>query len=182
MRLERFPIWLNRGTWLGIGAVCESVPVTDREPGMPAAYSFDLRERVVDAVEEGSSRRRTAGVFKVSASSVVRWAKRLAETGSCAARPSGGDHKSKALEAHKDWLLAIVSAETDLTLAEIQTRLKDTHGLAKSISCLWRFFTRHGITFKKRARVAGPPVPLETERATLNRRGAAEKFLVDLTP
>ena len=37
-------------------------------------------------------------------------------------------------------------------------------------------------TFKKRARVAGPPVALETGRAMLCRRGAAEKFLVDLTP
>jgi len=36
--------------------------------------------------------------------------------------------------------------------------------------------------FKKRARVAGPPVALETDCATLNLRGAAEKFLVDLTP
>jgi transposase len=36
--------------------------------------------------------------------------------------------------------------------------------------------------FKKRARVAGPPVALETGRAILTRRGAAEKFLVDLTP
>jgi hypothetical protein len=38
------------------------------------------------------------------------------------------------------------------------------------------------IAFKKRARVVGPPVALETGRAILNRRGAAEKFLVDLTP
>jgi transposase len=37
-------------------------------------------------------------------------------------------------------------------------------------------------TFKKRARVAGPPVALETDRAILGARGAAEKFLVDLTP
>jgi transposase-like protein len=37
-------------------------------------------------------------------------------------------------------------------------------------------------TFKKRARVAGPPVALETGRAILRARGAAEKFLVDLTP
>jgi transposase len=35
---------------------------------------------------------------------------------------------------------------------------------------------------KKRARVAGPPVALETGRASLNSRGAAKKFLVDLTP
>jgi transposase len=36
--------------------------------------------------------------------------------------------------------------------------------------------------FKKRARVAAPPVASETGRAILNPRGAAEKFLVDLTP
>ncbi len=36
--------------------------------------------------------------------------------------------------------------------------------------------------FKKRARVAGPPVALETDRAILSARGAAEKFLVDQTP
>jgi transposase len=36
--------------------------------------------------------------------------------------------------------------------------------------------------YKKRARVAGPPVALETGRAIVSRRGAAEKFLVDLTP
>jgi transposase len=65
---------------------------------MPAAYSYDLRERVVDAVERGSSRRRAAVVFKVSAATVVRWTKRLAETGSFAAAPTGGDFKSKAVE------------------------------------------------------------------------------------
>jgi transposase-like protein len=37
------------------------------------------------------------------------------------------------------------------------------------------------IDIQKRARVAGPPVALETVRAILSARGAAEKFLVDLT-
>ena len=36
--------------------------------------------------------------------------------------------------------------------------------------------------FKKRARVAGPPVAFETGRGMLSVRGAAERFLVDLTP
>ena len=36
--------------------------------------------------------------------------------------------------------------------------------------------------FKKRARVVGPPVAVETGRAMVVRRGAAERFLVDLTP
>ena len=116
---------------------------------MPAAYSFDLRERVVGAVEDGSSRRHAAEVFRVSVSTAIRWARRIAETGTCAAKPSGGDYRSGALEAHAAWLLALVAEEPDLTLAEIQARLKETHDLSKSISCLWRFFARHGVTFKK---------------------------------
>ena len=36
--------------------------------------------------------------------------------------------------------------------------------------------------FKKRARIDGPPVAVETGRAIFDPRGAAEKFLVDLTP
>jgi transposase len=144
---------------------------------MPAAYSYDLRERVVDAVERGSSRRRAAVVFKVSAATVVRWTKRLAETGSFAAAPTGGDFKSKAVEAHKDWLLTTVNAEPDLTLAEIQARLKATHGLVKSLSCLWRFFARHQAigkvphghwniaTFIAALRCDGITVPMVTDGA-----------------
>jgi len=121
---------------------------------MPAAYSLDLRERVIGAVAAGASRRRVAAVFKVSVSTVIRWAKRVDETGDYAPLPSGGDHRSKDVEAHRDWLLSIVTAEPDLTLEEIQGRLKAAHRLPKSLSCLWRFFARHNVTFKKnRARL-----------------------------
>jgi transposase len=117
---------------------------------VPAAYSSDLRERVVHIVGEGTSRRGAAGVFKVSVSTAIRWTKRLATTGSCAPLSGGGgDHRSKALEQHRDWLLALVDEEPDATLAETQTRLSDPQGLRKSVSCLWRFFRRHDVTFKK---------------------------------
>jgi transposase len=36
--------------------------------------------------------------------------------------------------------------------------------------------------FKKRARIGGPPVAVETDRAIVTQRGAAESFLVDLSP
>ena len=36
--------------------------------------------------------------------------------------------------------------------------------------------------FKKRARIGGPPVAVETDRAIVAQRGAAEGFLVDLSP
>jgi hypothetical protein len=36
--------------------------------------------------------------------------------------------------------------------------------------------------FKKRARIGGPPVAVETDLAIVAWRGAAESFLVDLSP
>ena len=117
---------------------------------MPTAYSLDLRSRVVAAVQQGISRHQAARQFRVSISSGIRWAMRFASTGGCAALPSGGDHRSASLETHKDWLLELLRTEPDLTLAEIQSRLQASHGLRKSPSCLWRFFARHKITFKKK--------------------------------
>ena len=75
------------------------------EEGVAAAYSLDLRRRVVETVAEGVSRRQAAELFRLGVSTVIRWARRVAETGSYAAVPSGGDHKSKDIEVHKEWLL-----------------------------------------------------------------------------
>jgi transposase len=117
---------------------------------MPGAYSADLRERVVDAVNTGSSRRSASAVFKVSASSAIRWAERFKQTGDCKARPTGGDRRSQAIEAHKDWLLALVAGEPDLTLDEIRGRLAASKDFGASVSALWRFFSRHEISYKKK--------------------------------
>ena len=67
---------------------------------MPGAYSADLRERVVDAVSAGRSRRGASAAVKVSVSSAIRWAQRFNETGSWQAKPTGGDRRSQAIEAH----------------------------------------------------------------------------------
>jgi transposase len=125
---------------------------------MPGAYSADLRERVVATVNSGSSRRGASAVFKVSVSTAIRWVQRFKETGSWQAKPTGGDQRSQAIEAHRDWLLALAASEPDLTLMEIRGRLAADKTFAASISTLWRFFDRHGISFKKNAarRRTGP--------------------------
>jgi transposase len=116
---------------------------------MPGAYSADLRERVVEAVNAGASRRGTSSLFRVSVSAAIRWAQRFAETGELRAKSTGGDRRSRAIEAHGDWLLALVVSEPDLTLSEIRSRLAADKSFAASISALWRFFDRHEISFKK---------------------------------
>ena len=88
---------------------------------MPKPYSQDLRDRVVRAVEAGASCHEAAAAFEVSPSSAIRWIARWRQTGSAAAKPMGG--KRSPLDAHEQWLLALIAAEPDLTLEEIRGRL-----------------------------------------------------------
>ena len=76
------------------------------------AYSNDLRSRVVAEVATGTSRREAARLYRVSASSAVRWAELHDETGSVNPRPRGGKSRSP-LEPHTDWLLNLVAQESD---------------------------------------------------------------------
>jgi transposase len=115
---------------------------------MGKAYSGDLRQRIVDAVDGGVSRRKAASLFDVSVNSAIRYARRWRETGSVEASAMGAPRRSK-LDPHADWLLAQIEDTPDLTLAEIVDRLALEKGMKSSIGGLWNFFHRHGISFKK---------------------------------
>jgi transposase len=134
---------------------------------MPRAYSLDLRSRVVAAVAAGRSCRATAALFGVSVASVVKWSQRFRATGSAAAKPMGGKRRD-SLGREREWLLARIAAEPDLTLRGIVGELAE-RGITSSYYAVWLFFANQGITFKKkparqRARSAGrraPPRPVE---------------------
>ncbi len=117
--------------------------------------SVDLRQRVVEAVLGGGlSRNAAAKRFGVSIASAVRWVKRFETTGRISPAPSGG-----RIEAQRDYLLGLIRRTPDITLLEIQERLIANCGERFSVSVLWRFFDRHGMTFKKngaRARATTP--------------------------
>ncbi len=115
---------------------------------MVKPLSDDLRQRMVDAVEAGGSLRRVARRFGVSPSSVFNVSRRWRETGSVAPKKMGGDRRSHVIEARRDWLLALVETTPDLTLEEIRDALRDD-GIEVSRGAVWRFFDRHGISFKK---------------------------------
>ena len=55
---------------------------------MPKAYSGDLRERVVEAVASGASRREAAELYEIAASTAVKWLQRLHHDIDDAARPT----------------------------------------------------------------------------------------------
>ena len=115
---------------------------------MARAYSLDLRERVVAAVDDGRSCRQVAGLFRVSVASVVKWAQRARTTGSAAPRPMGGPPGVSKLDGERDWLLGRLAEKPDLTLHALLGELSD-RGVTVSCDTLWRFLRGAGISFKK---------------------------------
>ena len=116
---------------------------------MAKAFSVDLRERVVGAVEDGMSRHEAAAHFGVSPSSAIRWYRLCKEQGDVTPKLQGGDRRSHRIEAHAGFLLDLVKREPDATLEEMQSALREQKDAAFGIGTLWRFFDRHEITLKK---------------------------------
>ena len=112
-------------------------------------YSNDLRVRVIQLVEGGAAARAAARQFVIGDATAIRWAKGWRETGSFEAKTNKGQSRSP-LKKQEEWLLALVKQEPDLTLEEIQRRLLEERQHKAGIGSVWRFFDRHGISFKKK--------------------------------
>lgn len=95
---------------------------------MPKPLSNDLRCRLVECVEAGSSRREAAALFRTATSSAVNVLKLWKETGSVEPRPRGGYRHGK-LKQHCEFILAIVERQHDITMPELakaRAEWKDT--------------------------------------------------------
>jgi transposase len=115
---------------------------------MGRAYSQDLRERVMAAVESGTGAYAAASVFQVSVSYIYKAWGRRRMTGETSARPWAGGPKPK-LAAHDEGLRARVMSKPDATLAELPAWLIKEHGMKVSVGCLWKRLRRLGLTLKK---------------------------------
>jgi Homeodomain-like domain len=90
---------------------------------MPTPLSMDLRIRVLAWVAQGLSHRQVGERFGVSAASVSRWRALEREQGEARARPMGGDRRSERIEAHKDTILTILEAKSDIAIGELRDAL-----------------------------------------------------------
>lgn len=115
--------------------------------GMARAYSNDLRIRVIRVVEDGVSARGAGRRLGIGESTATAWVGRWRRTGSVEAKSQKGRSRSP-LAAHTEWLLALIAERADLTLEEIRELLAE-RGVRVAVSSIWRFFDRHGISFKK---------------------------------
>jgi len=85
--------------------------------------------------------------------------------------PQGGSRSP--LDDHASWLLALIEAQTDLTLEEAAMHKQ---GVAGSRTAVLRFFERHGISLKKILHASEQARP---DVARARRRWIRQQHLLD---
>ena len=110
---------------------------------MGAAYSQDLRDRVIAARDGGMKTKRVAELFQVSASWVRRVMQRRRDHGEQGPRPRGG---ATVIKIDLDQLRQLVQQQPDATVRQLHQRL----GIQCSLSAVDMALRRMGLSFKKR--------------------------------
>src|SRR6218665_4014803 len=121
------------------------------------AYSQDLRDRVLKAIEQGDRPTDIAKRFEVSRVWVYQVKTRL-EEGIRHSFQIGG-HRKSCLAPVEPMLRAWIKDRADLTLREMCERLAE-HGITIKAPALWHQLNKWGVSFKKnsarqRARAPG---------------------------
>ena len=111
---------------------------------MAAAYSMDLRKRVIQDAEAGVSSKLLAARYHVSLTWVNALKQRKRETGSIAPLPQT-KFRRRVLDGQDETLKALVLARPDATLSELREALKTSAGVAT----IWRALQQLDLTIKK---------------------------------
>ncbi|WP_238985361.1 helix-turn-helix domain-containing protein [Nitrosococcus halophilus] len=137
---------------------------------MPAPYSLDLRQKVIEAYanKEGSIRQ-LATRFKLSKNTVSGFLKRLRETGTVhPKRGEGVGHPAKIDEPRAQYLTEVLQCEPDLTLQELCQRFEVRFGETISTSAMDRGLKKHRITRKKKRSTIPKNTPPGSNNAGLS--------------
>ena len=123
------------------------------------AYSQDLRDRVLRALDRGEGPSEIAKRYEISRGWVHQVKVRLEREGRRSSLQMGGHRKSRVLE-HRDRICAWIREQPDLTLADICARLEKEHGITIKVPALWHQLNNWGLSYKKnsarrRARTRG---------------------------
>ncbi len=116
---------------------------------MSIAISRDLRERSVQAVNDGMAPSEIARIFQISIRSLRRWRHLEATTGDLTPRPHPG-RPSKLSAEQRTAVHEHVRQHPDATLADRVAWLAATHDVQVSVATMSRLMKRLGLTFKKR--------------------------------
>ena len=109
--------------------------------------SLDLRRRIVESYDEGTSTQaEVAKRFRVSLGMVKKLIQQRRRTGQIEARHRFSGRKASLLPDHGQELKALVGQHPDLTLAEIKERLD----LGYTVGAIHWALDKLGLTYKKR--------------------------------
>ena len=112
---------------------------------MAAAYSIDLRTRVLRDADAGLSSKDLAERYHVSRAWVDALKQRRRETGAIAPLKQTTFRRRALVRAETDRLAALVAARPDATLAELRDALRRSVGL----TTIWRALNQLDLTLKK---------------------------------
>lgn len=113
------------------------------------AYSQDLRDRALNALERGETALSVSQRLEVS----VRWVKRvkhrLKEAGVRCSQRLGGYRRSR-LEPYRQDIEGWIAQQPDMTLAEIIDKLTNEKAVTIGVTALWTQLNHWGLRFKKK--------------------------------
>ena len=136
-----------------------------------AAYSLDLRERIVDAVEcQIASKRQIAELFGVHESFLYKLLRQKRERGDIAPLPHGGGAHAKLSEEQLRELPDLVAAMPDATLDELREQIEKKARVTLSLSTVCRGLQALGLSRKKRPGSPAKPTPKSEPRSKRNKR------------
>lgn len=135
------------------------------------AYSVDLRERIVEAVERQiGSKRKIAEVFGVHESFIYKLLRQKRERGDIAPLPHGGGAPAKLSGAQVQQLPALVAATPDATLEELRIQVQKKARVAVSLSTICRGLQALGLSRKKSPSSPPKPIPKSGPRSKRDNR------------
>ena len=115
------------------------------------AYSLDLRQKVVAAVERGDSTiEEVALTFGVGLTFVKKMLRQQRETGNLSPRPHGGGHPPRLSDKHLKLLRVEVARRPDKSVEALRDHLEERAGLAVSRPTVSRALSRLGLSRKKK--------------------------------
>jgi transposase len=117
---------------------------------LPAPYPIELRQRVVDAYGNGEGTYLDmADRFLVGIASVSRWLSLTRNTGSAAAKPTGGNRRADLPANVQEAIKVLVLDEPNWTTEELAAQVQDEFGVKVDRQRVGRFLRRSGFTFKR---------------------------------
>jgi transposase len=117
------------------------------------AYSQDLRERVLKAIEAGASDIEAGKRYGVHRNTVWRYRRRWEEDGERKARSAGGQRPSQ-FEGH-DQTLRRWAQGGNITLGEMAVKCREELGIEVVPQTIWHRLQKLGLSHKKKSAGSG---------------------------